>query len=104
MTFKSQMETDLDVFFDEEHFAESVTYNGEEILAVVDYGEDLDEVTGNETNRVADTVMIKASDVAAPAYRDTVVIGDYTYTVLRRKSGDGDMWTLELSRDERPVI
>ena len=32
-TFKEQLDADMDIFFNDEGFAESITYNGTEILA-----------------------------------------------------------------------
>jgi len=103
MTFKSQLTTDMSVFLNTDEFAETITYNGSPIDAIVDYGEDLDDVK-NGTNSIADTIQVMVSDVATPAYRDAVIIGGNTYAVLRRKSGDGYTWTLEIYRGERPGI
>ena len=104
MTLKSQQSSDLSIFFNTDDFAEIITYNGENIQAIVDYG------IGNlgENARTA-RIVIKQSDVEDPAYRDTVVIGSSTWRVFRDPSnevaikGDGNVWELNLIRDERPM-
>ena len=54
---------------------------------------------------VARTIIeVQKSDIAAWAYRDTVVIGSATWRVKRALAGDDDIWRLELETDERPVI
>jgi len=84
-------------------YAETITYAGESISALVAYG-------GGSTNTVAETAVIevKVSDVAAPAYRDTVVIAGETWRVYRDKAqeavitGDGYTWKIPIKKDERP--
>lgn len=104
-TPKEQAVTDLPILFSTDMIGvETVTYNSVEIPAIVDYG------AGNlgENARTA-RIVVKASDVADPAYRDTVVIGSDTWRVFRDPSnevavkGDGNVWELNLIRDERPT-
>lgn len=104
MTLAEQLTTDLSVFFDTDDFATTITYNGTDILALVDYGLDSD----GDNARTA-RIVVKASDVPAPAYRDTVVISGTTWRVFRDPDkevavkGDGQVWEMSLIRDERPV-
>lgn len=102
MTFKTQLSADLPMFFNTDEHAESVTYNGSSIVAIVDYEEDLDERPGGRF--VGATMRVKASDVAAPAYRDVVVIGSETWQVQSVESGDGYVWVLKLEREHRPTM
>jgi len=97
------MTTDLASFFNSDEFAESVTYAGSAITAIFTPADNLDEDEGGSALAMA-TLEVKVSDVAAPAYRDAVVVGSATWAVRKILSGDKDVWRLELYRDERPVI
>jgi hypothetical protein len=46
---------------------------------------------------------VRVSDVAAPDYRDTVVIGTETWRMQTKISGNGFSWELALERAEAPV-
>jgi len=104
MTLADQLSTDLSVFFDADDFAQTITYNGASINALVDYG-----MYGSGENARTARIIVKASDVAAPAYRDTVVIAGTTWRVFRDPDrevavkGDGHVWELALIRDEKPT-
>lgn len=100
MTLKAQLTSDLSVFFDENEFAQAVTYNGAPINVVVDYGKDQD--MDNNSNATKAVMFVKVSDVASPEYRDTVVINTVTWYVLNILDGDGYIWKINLYRDERP--
>ena len=100
MSFESQATADLAACFNE--FAETVTYNGSSISAVVDYEESIDEQQNSTITNASLTV--KASDVTSPTYRDVVVIDSVTWHVRRIVYGDGYIWELDLMRDERPVL
>jgi hypothetical protein len=81
---------------------ETITYNGASILAGVSYEEDLEQK--DKAAKAKCVIVVKTADVAAPTYRDTVVIGSTTWKVLNIAKGDGYTWTLKLYRDERPVL
>jgi hypothetical protein len=99
------MTADLSVFFNTDEFAETITYAGVSIKAIVDYGrvQDLGNAVNNANVNIA-AIWVKKSDVASPTYRDTVVISGVTWTVLNVESGDGLTWKVNIRRDERPVI
>jgi anti-sigma factor ChrR (cupin superfamily) len=99
MTFKTDKTADLSVFFNTDEFAESVTYKGAAIDAIVTYGQDPN--AAGSSRRAEATLMVKQSDVAAPAYRDTVVIGTTTWYVQNVQQGDDDVWLITLYSDER---
>lgn len=105
MTLAAQMTTDLSVFFDTDEHAQTVTYDGSDITAIVDYETLLSEQASGAVKRQK-VLWVKVSDVSAPAYRDTVVIGSDTWYVGResKHETDGYTWKLPLYRDERPVI
>lgn len=111
MTFPEQMETDLGLFFDTAAFGQAVTYNGAAITAILETPE-ANMVTGLDA--AACLIHVKSADVPAPAYRDLVVVssGDHAgswrvYRWNRRPvvlDDAGGVYTLMLTRDERPAI
>jgi len=102
MTLKTDISSDLDTFFDTDEFAETITYAGSEIPAIVSYDENLDERTGASV--AIARISVRKSDVESPAYRDEVKIGSQTWYVRNILSGDGYVWLLGLYSQERPVI
>ena len=111
MTFAEQMETDLDLFFDADAFAQTVTYNGAAVAAIIEAPE-TSLVTGLDAT--ACILHVRRSDVPSPAYRDTVVVADgdnagtwHVYRWPRRPvvlADEGGVYTLMMTRDERPAI
>lgn len=82
---------------------ETVTYNGTDIPAHVEYKEAPDRAGGASVRTAY--LHVRKSDVPDPAYRDTAVIGSDTWLVHGIISGDADhVWVIEIHRDERPVI
>lgn len=104
MTLSDQLTTDLAVFFNTDEFARSVTYAGNAIDALVVYDENLDAAGSRGSAMARGHLVVKVSDVPAPVYRDTVVIGSDTWRVRRIIYGDGQIWKLEIYRDQRPVF
>lgn len=102
MTPKTQMTTDLSVFFNTDEFAEPITYAGSSITAVVEIG--AAPKREDEAHLQRAEIWIKRSDVSDPAYRDKVVIDSVTWRVLGTLMSDDDICQLELFRDERPVV
>lgn len=106
MALRDDINADLAAHhFNTDDFARTVTYNGSDISALVDFG--MYDDTGE--NACTARLIVKASDVAAPAYRDTVVISGTSWRVFRDPDrevavkGDGHVWELALIRDERPT-
>lgn len=92
--------------FNTDEFAESVTYNGTTIAAVVEYGEDPATPksyagAGARSQVERADLWVKVADVARPAYRDTVVIGGRTWYVRGVLSGDGFVWRIHIETNER---
>ena len=102
MTLKTLIASDLSSFFNQNEFAETVTYAGTAITAIVSHGEKPAQESGSTVQKA--TLFVKVSDVATPAYRDVVVIGSDTWYMQGRLNGDGYIWELVIERDERPVI
>ena len=103
MTLSSQLTTDLPVFFETDEFAQTITYAGASITALVLFNENLDAAGGRESAMAMGEIWVKVSDVALPAYRDVVVIGSDTWNVRRILFGDGYVWKVEIYSGERPV-
>lgn len=105
MSFATQKTADLAVFFNTAEFAETITYNGASINAIVELGLE-DEFSKNVMSR--GRITVKRSDVLVPAYRDAVVYRSNTYRVYQDSdkniaiSGDNEIWTLPIMIDERP--
>jgi len=102
MTLKTNIAADLSAFFNEDEFAEEVTYAGSDITALVFYAENPAKESGSTVQKA--TLFVKVSDVATPAYRDAIVIGSDTWYMQSRLNGDGYVWELAIERDERPIL
>jgi len=102
MTLKSNMATALDVIWGTDYFGETVTYDGESITAIVDYGQELDD--GPASAMAKCEIEVKVADVASPAHRDPVVIGSDTWRVEHVIESDWYSHRLALERDERPTF
>ena len=100
MSFSEEAARAMETWFGPD-MAEAVVYNGVAIRGHADYGSDSDHRTGAVMARA--TLMVKRSDVPNPAYRDTAVIAGDIWRVLSIASGDELTWTLNLSKDDRPV-
>lgn len=91
------------VFFSMPGFGQAVTYNGTAITAV--FQPDPGQIMAGERTARTGTLWVKASDVAAPAYRDAVVIGSNTWRIIEVPGDDeAGVWRLTVERDERPVV
>lgn len=84
--------------------AVAATYNGVAVSILSDdFGGDREnDPSAAGGAMAAGTIDVKKTEVAAPLYRDPVVIDGVTYRVMRIESHDWYAWTLSLYRDERP--
>ncbi len=102
MTFHQAVQNAMAAWF-ADGIADTITYNGTDIPAHVEYG-------SQETDNAARTAVItvRTSDVAAPGYRDTIVINGATWRVYQDRrqeviiEGDGHTWKIPVRRAERP--
>jgi len=80
----------------------TITYNGEDIVADIYYGQQSDEMGAvTESARI----IVTTEDVPDPQYRDTVVIGSDTWRVKEDSiKGDDYLQEIPLRRDERQVL
>jgi hypothetical protein len=107
MTFADQIAADLTaVFFNTDEFAETITFKGVTIPAIVTRQKKINNVG---TYKITAWIEVKVSDVPAPKYRDVVVIGADTFYVYQdddvtpEKDDSGLTWIIPLIRDERPL-
>lgn len=105
----------LALFFEEGGFyATTVTYDGDEVQAIVDIGRMPDEGGGRGmaaaagralADRSEVTVLASVVDDPADVYRKAVVIDGDTWRVMAIKRGDLEgTYVLEVAKDERPVM
>lgn len=97
MTLRTDMTEALDSLFDDQ--AESITYNGQAINAIVDIG---GTDTENAGQKLAGTVEVKISDIAAPVYRAEIVINGVTWRGIHPLRQDWQTWVQQIETDVRP--
>ena len=94
------------LFFRTTDFAETATYNTEsssdEILAIIDYEDNLEEYPGKV--KALATIYVRASEVSSPKYGDTIEILGETWRVARISRGAESMWVLTCERDFRSKL
>jgi len=109
VTLKTQMTSDLSVFFNTDEHATEVTYtpavgDASTVDAVIDYGEEGDN-DGRGSHLSEATLYCKKSAISSPAYRETFTIGGETWTIRQILRGDDDLvWHIRIQQEERPVI
>jgi hypothetical protein len=106
MTLKTTISSDLGLFFSTDDFAETVSYSGVDIPAIIDYDDAKRTIVGKTLlEGVSDYAFltVKQSDVPLPVYRDVVEINAVTWSVTRVESGDGYIWNLLIKKDERQI-
>lgn len=105
MTHKAQMAIDTQQFLNTDEFAETVSYNGDAIAAVVERGKTRESGNTFTSEGEADRAMVwvKATDVASPVIGDVIVIADGTsWEVSRILESDQAMHCLECIANESP--
>jgi hypothetical protein len=106
MTLATDIQSDRStVFLNADEFAETITWAGAEIPAIVEKGEDLAEIDRSSWDDVRSVAIVEvsAADVS-PTYRDTVVIGSVMFYHNRILETNGGMHRCELIANQRPTI
>ena len=100
--FTDQLAADLAGFFDTDEFAETITYAGTAIPAIVEY---VKAESGQSVKHEA-VITVKASDVPVPAYRTAVAINAASWVTGQPEEceGDGHIWKIPLGKAERPNL
>lgn len=100
MTFKTQLQSDLDgVFFNDDEFSTEATYDGNSISVILDYNQDL--IEGNPGQYAAGTIWCKKSEVADPQRYQTITVDGVAWRIDDVIAGDDYYWLLSASRDHR---
>jgi len=104
MSLKAQIQSDVSIFLNTDEMAEIVLYNGAQISAIVDYGEDMGagNAFSSDGQAAKARVYVAAADVQDPQQGDTIVIHGGTWTVARKTLSDGVMHLLECTANESP--
>ncbi len=101
MTLKNDIAADADVFYDTDEFGQSMTYNGTEIVGVIESGSERME---NMVASPALQVRVRQVDVPAPAVDDRVVTDGRTYRVGEGGYLEGVDWLLPLIPDYNEYV
>ena len=109
MSLKSQMTSDLDMFFNTDEFASTITYTptgGDPVSITAVPG--AQDATGQDPVPSGDTMVIfvMAAEVENPQYKDQFTIDGETWYFRRNLSGGANdgVYELEISRSEwRPI-
>lgn len=111
MSLRDIIEIDLqEVIFSTDDFAETVIYtpfggSPKEVTVVFIPGRDIDDARWNAAVQASAVMWVQASDVASPAYKDTVTVGTDTWTIVNiNRRGRDKIWRLDLRRDLRPTF
>lgn len=95
MTFKTQLASDLDVFFNSEEFAASGRYNGKDVTVMSDM-ELLQSTSVPGVLVPSLTVYLRQDEVAVCKPGDKLVMDGKTYYVGSSPMLDGGIWTLQV--------
>ncbi len=97
-TFAEQLAADFDVFFNDEEFAESATYNGAAVKVVE--AQTSERVTGDPGFATPQfSIYVKAADVPRPKGGDTVTFRGVACRVMQYSSAHGGVWLVDLVKD-----
>lgn len=104
MTLTTQMAADVAAIMTTDEFGISVTYNSSAITAIAAGGALMPQDAYGAVERQK-ILWVRKADVAAPAFRDTVVIGSDTWYVgpEHEFEDDADVWRLPIYLDRRVV-
>ena len=102
MTFKANLAADVSVvFLNTDEFSQNFTTSASAtIVGILDYGQALAtyDMSGQA---VMATIYVNAATYAAPERYQTLNDGTHTWRVEQISSGDGGMWILSVTRDQR---
>lgn len=103
MTLSEDITADLPIFFGEDEFAETATYDGTEITVVEDGG--FQGITGSPGVYVPSlTIHVRESELASPKVGNLVVFRGENYKVAAQPQYDGGIWTLVLDHETSQSI
>ena len=106
MTLAEQMNSDSAIFFNMAEHGEVITYNYDDVLAVVEPG--VSRTSGNtfetsEGTSASGTVWVRVEDIESPAVGDSITLADDTvWEVARIVGASGGIYQLEVVGSENP--
>lgn len=105
MTFKEDIASDMDTFFDEDEFAESATYKGAAV-SVVEDGQGATALTTSGTPGSyvpMFTIHAREAEIANPKPGEEIIFRDSTYKIGSNPTYDGGIWTINLEAKTKTV-
>lgn len=98
-TFKEDLTSDLDVYFNEDEFAVDVTYNAATIQGIFDdeFTSAIDGDIGVETTDPQ--VLVRTSDVVGALHGETMTINSVVYNIIGIQPEGTEVTLILLSKD-----
>ena len=101
-TPKEQALSDLEQYFDADMIgAENATYTffatgaQSEIVVIILYNQNPDQPSQRAGVRAHAVIQVKTADVPAPEYKDTVLIAEQLWKVIKVVRGSAFLWEIE---------
>ncbi len=102
MTFKTQLATDLDIFFNQDEFALEGKYNGQDVTVMSD-SEFLQSTSVPGVLIPSLTVYLRQDQVASCKPGDKLVLDGKTWYVGPGPMLDAGVWTLQVDLEARSL-
>ena len=102
MSFKDQLQQDLDVFFNDEEFTDkALLESGETISVYFDEKDDVvfDSGLDSDVSASVPSVTCKANDVLSLVFGDSIIVNNMTYYVIDMDPSQSGVRKLYLSED-----
>jgi hypothetical protein len=99
MTFKDDLETDLDVFLNASEFATDITYKSATITGIFDNAYVVSALDTDDVETLQPQVYVKSGDVVGIVQGDTMTINGITYKVISPQPDGTGLTLVILSRD-----
>jgi hypothetical protein len=99
MTFKDDLITDLDLFFNNSEFAVDVTYNAATIQGI--FNDAFDAAVESEVGIESSVpqVKVRSSDVVAAVHNETMTINSVVYNIIGLNPDGTGITVVLLSQD-----
>ena len=102
MSFKDQLQQDLDVFFNDEEFTdEALLESGETVSVYFDEKDDVvfDSGLDSDVSASVPSITCKADDVSSLVHGDSIIVNNMTYYVIDMDPPQSGVRKLYLSKD-----
>lgn len=98
MAFKDNLAADMSVFFNTDEFAETCSYNGNNVLAIINRVQQ-PQINGTTSADYAQ-VLVKKSQVSSPKIHDILVFDEKAWVVENVTRSDGLIFDLTCHAQE----